>query len=45
MITSKNCLDKYGEPSDSNPHMIVWDVPTHLEIGMIPKKSIVIKIW
>lgn len=38
MVTSKQCLRKYGEPSASNPHMVLWDVPTNLEIGVIPKR-------
>lgn len=38
MITSKQCLDKFGEPSASNKCMTLFDVPTELEIGLIPKK-------
>lgn len=38
MVTSAQALKKYGEPSQSNPNMILWDVPTHLEIGIIPKR-------
>ena len=38
MVTSSQALKKYGEPSQSNPNMILWDVPTHLEIGVIPKR-------
>jgi hypothetical protein len=38
MVTSQQAQKKYGTPSDRNPHMVVWDVPTELEIGMIPKK-------
>jgi hypothetical protein len=38
MVTSQQAQKKYGTPSASNPHMVVWDVPTELEIGMIPKK-------
>lgn len=38
MVTSAQALKKYGEPSASNPNMILWDVPTELEIGVIPKK-------
>lgn len=38
MVTSKQCLKKYGEPSPSNPHLVLWDVPTSLEIGVIPKR-------
>ena len=38
MLTSQQCLRKYGPPSDSNSHMTMWDVPGFLEIGMIPKR-------
>jgi hypothetical protein len=38
MLTSQQCLKKYGEPSASNPCMVLWDVPKELEIGLIPKK-------
>lgn len=38
MVTSSQALKKYGEPSDSNPWLILWDVPTELEIGVIPKR-------
>lgn len=37
MVTSKNCFDKYGDPA-LEKGMIVWDVPSNLEIGVIPKK-------
>lgn len=37
MITSAECLKKYGNPELHN-NMIVWDVPTELELGIIPKK-------
>lgn len=38
MVTSKQCLKKYGEPSVNNPWLILFDVPTELEIGVIPKR-------
>lgn len=39
MITSKDCLNKYGDPTKKNPKwLVVWDVPPELEIGFIPKK-------
>lgn len=38
MVTSKQCFAKYGEPSESNKWLVLWDVPTELEIGVIPKR-------
>jgi len=38
MVTSAQCLTKYGPASVSNKNMVVWDVPVALEIGFIPKK-------
>lgn len=38
MVTSKQCFDKYGEPDAANKNMVLFDVPTELEIGVIPKK-------
>ncbi len=38
MVTSAQCLKKYGEPSQSNPNLVLWDVPASLEIGLIPKR-------
>lgn len=38
MITSKQCFAKFGEPSASNKCLTLFDVPTELEIGIIPKK-------
>lgn len=38
MVTSSQALKKYGQPSDSNPWLTLWDVPTELEIGVIPKR-------
>lgn len=38
MVTSAQALKKYGEPSVSNPNLVLWDVPTELEIGLIPKR-------
>ena len=37
MVTSAQALKKYGDPT-LEKSMIVWDVPTELEIGVIPKK-------
>lgn len=41
MVTSAQALKKYGQPdllSTQSKNMVMWDVPTHLEIGVIPKK-------
>ena len=38
MVTSAQCLAKYGEATDSNKHLTLWDVPGFLEIGVIPKR-------
>jgi hypothetical protein len=38
MVTSQQATNKYGEPSQDNPHLILWDVPAELEIGIIPKR-------
>jgi hypothetical protein len=41
MVTSAQCLKKWGDPTivaNELKYMNVWDVPTHLEIGVIPKK-------
>lgn len=38
MIRPDDCLKKYGEPSRSNAFMTLWDVPSDLEIGVIPKR-------
>ena len=37
MINSKDCLKKYGDPSNER-NMFMWDVPAELEIGHIPKR-------
>jgi hypothetical protein len=36
-VTSKQALAKYGDPNLQRA-MTLWDVPGHLEIGVIPKK-------
>lgn len=38
MVTSAQCLKKFGEATIDNPNLVLWDVPTELEIGMIPKR-------
>lgn len=37
MVTSNDCLKKYGQP-ELHKNMTVWDVPAELEIGVIPKR-------
>ena len=37
MITPKDCLAKYGVP-EKYTNMVLWDVPSELEIGAIPKR-------
>ena len=37
MVTSAQALKKYGDPSKQSA-LILWDVPTSLEIGIIPKR-------
>ncbi len=37
MVTPAQALAKYGEP-ELQKHMIVWDIPAALEVGVIPKK-------
>lgn len=37
MLTAAMCQKKYGDP-ETEKFMTVWDVPTELEIGVIPKK-------
>lgn len=37
LLTSADCKKKYGEPEKESA-MVLWDVPTELEIGVIPKR-------
>lgn len=37
MITSKQCIDRYGAP-EKESFMVLWNVPTELEVGVIPKR-------
>ena len=37
LLTSADCLKKYGKPELEN-NMVLWDVPTELEIGVVPKR-------
>lgn len=38
MVTSSDCLKKYGQPAADNKCLTIYDVPAELEIGLIPKK-------
>ena len=41
MVTSAQCLKKWGDPTitaNELKYMTLWDIPTHLEVGVIPKK-------
>lgn len=37
MVTSQQAFAKYGDPS-LETYMVLWDVPTEIELGCIPKK-------
>jgi len=37
IVTSNDCFKKYGAP-ELQKNMVMWDVPTELEIGVIPKR-------
>jgi len=36
-VSHKACQAKYGNPEDQK-HMVLWDIPAHLELGVIPKR-------
>lgn len=38
MVTSQDCLKKYGAPAPDNKWLVLFDVPAELEILMIPKR-------
>jgi hypothetical protein len=38
MVSHIDCSKKYGPPAADNKWMTLWDVPSHLEIGVIPKR-------
>lgn len=41
MVTSRQCFAKWGDPNtraDEGKYMTMWDVPAHLEVGVIPKR-------
>ncbi len=37
MLTSTDCLRKYGLP-ELEKHMVLWDIPLELDLGVIPKR-------
>jgi hypothetical protein len=37
MVTSQQALKKYGDPYQEN-NMVLWDIPSELEIGAIPSR-------
>lgn len=37
MVTSAQALKKYGDPT-LEKGMVIWDIPTELEVGVIPKR-------
>lgn len=37
MVTSAQALKKYGDPNTQSA-MVMWDIPSHLEVGVIPKR-------
>ena len=38
MVTSQQAKKKYGHAFNGNPNLVLWDVPSALEIGVIPKR-------
>lgn len=38
MIFPADAFKKYGQPAADSACMVLWDVPTELEIGVIPKR-------
>ena len=39
MVKSSDCLKKYGDPwENESKFMMLWDIPTYLEHGAIPKR-------
>lgn len=37
MVTSKDCLKKYGLPRDPAPYLVVWHIPENIQVGGITK--------
>ena len=39
MVKSSDCFKKYGDPwENESKFMMLWDIPTYLEHGAIPKR-------
>lgn len=38
MVTPSDCIKKYGLPKPDMKCLTLWDVPSDLEIGVIPKR-------
>lgn len=38
MVTPEMCFKKFGAPNAKSKSLVLWDVPTALEIGVIPKR-------
>lgn len=36
-VSAKQCLAKFGDPT-TEKHMVLYDVPTEMELGAIPKR-------
>ena len=43
MVTSNDCLKKYGAPSESNPCLVVWNIPRELQVSVVPKRVFINK--
>jgi hypothetical protein len=37
MVTSQDCLNKYGKPENQN-NMVIWSVPSTIHIKTVPQK-------
>jgi len=38
MVTSANCIKKYGHPVNPSQWLVTWTVPVSLRVGKIPKR-------
>lgn len=43
MVTSQNALKKYGLPTNSNPNLVLWNIPEELQIPNLPKRMFINK--